>query len=221
ALLKALALLIPKCSELIRMDEERGVVMAALDVYCDLLTEVKRPVLEGEGHRDAIINCIKDVMTYKTECQDKEDEGSDDPEAEQDEMLIECAGNIVPSLGKAVTPDDFAIYFGNLLPLFLAKTKKQCTMSQRSFSVGTLSECMEPLGPRVAQFVPQLLPLFLQLAKDESDEVRNNAIFGVGEMVLHGKEALYPVPNIQGPTGGRIKLKQKQGEGLGQNRSVE
>nr|CAD7462078.1 unnamed protein product [Timema tahoe] len=192
ALLKALALLIPKCSELIRMDEERGVVMAALDVYCDLLTEVKRPVLEGEGHRDAIINCIKDVMTYKTECQDKEDEGSDDPEAEQDEMLIECAGNIVPSLGKAVTPDDFAIYFGNLLPLFLAKTKKQCTMSQRSFSVGTLSECMEPLGPRVAQFVSQLLPLFLQLAKDESDEVRNNAIFGVGEMVLHGKEALYP-----------------------------
>nr|CAD7264449.1 unnamed protein product [Timema shepardi] len=164
ALLKALALLIPKCSELIRMDEERGVVMAALDVYCDLLTEVKRPVLEGEGHRDAIINCIKDVMTYKTECQDKEDEGSDDPEAEQDEMLIECAGNI----------------------------KKQCTVSQRSFSVGTLSECMEPLGPRVAQFVPQLLPLFLQLAKDESDEVRNNAIFGVGEMVLHGKEALYP-----------------------------
>nr|CAD7590948.1 unnamed protein product [Timema genevievae] len=196
ALLKALALLIPKCSELIRMDEERGVVMAALDVYCDLLTEVKRPVLEGEGHRDAIINCIKDVMTYKTECQDKEDEGSDDPEAEQDEMLIECAGNIVPSLGKAVTPDDFAIYFGNLLPLFLAKTKKQCTMSQRSFSVGTLSECMEPLGLRVAQFVPQLLPLFLQLAKDESDEVRNNAIFGVGEMVLHGKEALYPYPFI-------------------------
>nr|CAD7413427.1 unnamed protein product [Timema cristinae] len=180
ALLKALALLIPKCSELIRMDEERGVVMAALDVYCDLLTEVKRPVLEGEGHRDAIINCIKDVMTYKTECQDKEDEGSDDPEAEQDEMLIECAGNIVPSLGKAMTPNDFA--------------KKQCTVSQRSFSVGTLSECMEPLGPRVAQFVPQLLPLFLQLAKDESDEVRNNAIFGVGEMVLHGKEALYPYP---------------------------
>nr|CAD7413649.1 unnamed protein product [Timema poppensis] len=166
ALLKALALLIPKCSELIRMDEERGVVMAALDVYCDLLTEVKRPVLEGEGHRDAIINCIKDVMTYKTECQDKEDEGSDDPEAEQDEMLID----------------------GMLFDV----QKKQCTVSQRSFSVGTLSECMEPLGPRVAQFVPQLLPLFLQLAKDESDEVRNNAIFGVGEMVLHGKEALYP-----------------------------
>jgi hypothetical protein len=53
---------------------------------------------------------------------------------------------------------------------------------------------MEPLGPRLGQFVPQLLPLFLQVSRDESDEVRNNAIFGIGEMVLHGKEALFPYP---------------------------
>ncbi|XP_069698314.1 importin-4-like [Periplaneta americana] len=195
ALSKALSMLIPKCAELIRTDEERSVVMTALDAYSELLKEVKGRVLEGEGHRDAIINCVKDVMTYKTECQDKEDEdgaNSDDPEAEQDEMLIEYAGDIVPNLGKAMTPDDFTQYFGLLLPLFANRTKKQSTVAQRSFGVGTLSECMEPLGPRIGQFVPQLLPLFLQLSRDDSDEVRNNAIFGIGEMVLHGKEALFP-----------------------------
>ncbi|KAJ4431592.1 hypothetical protein ANN_20191, partial [Periplaneta americana] len=197
ALSKALSMLIPKCAELIRTDEERSVVMTALDAYSELLKEVKGRVLEGEGHRDAIINCVKDVMTYKTECQDKEDEdgaNSDDPEAEQDEMLIEYAGDIVPNLGKAMTPDDFTQYFGLLLPLFANRTKKQSTVAQRSFGVGTLSECMEPLGPRIGQFVPQLLPLFLQLSRDDSDEVRNNAIFGIGEMVLHGKEALFPYP---------------------------
>lgn len=62
---KALSVLIPKCAELIRTDEERTVVMTALDAYSELLKEIKGPVLEGEGHRDAIINCIKDVMTYK------------------------------------------------------------------------------------------------------------------------------------------------------------
>ncbi|PNF42980.1 hypothetical protein B7P43_G09585 [Cryptotermes secundus] len=192
---KALSVLIPKCAELIRTDEERTVVMTALDAYSELLKEIKGPVLEGEGHRDAIINCIKDVMTYKTECQDKGDEdgaNSDDPEAEQDEMVIEYAGDIVPNLGKAMTPDDFAQYLGQLLPLFANRMKKQCTVAQRSFAVGTLSESMEPLGPRIGQFVPQLLPLFLQVSRDESDEVRNNAIFGIGEMVLHGKEALFP-----------------------------
>lgn len=62
---KALSMLIPKCAELIRTDEERSVVMTALDAYSELLKEIKGPVLEGEGHRDAIMNCVKDVMTYK------------------------------------------------------------------------------------------------------------------------------------------------------------
>lgn len=65
ALSKALSMLIPKCAELIHTDEERTVVMTALDAYSELLKEVKGPVLEGEGHRDAIINCVKDVMSCK------------------------------------------------------------------------------------------------------------------------------------------------------------
>lgn len=65
ALSKALSMLIPKCAELIHTDEERTVVMTALDAYSELLKEVKGAVLEGEGHRDAIINCVKDVMSCK------------------------------------------------------------------------------------------------------------------------------------------------------------
>jgi hypothetical protein len=53
---------------------------------------------------------------------------------------------------------------------------------------------MEPLGPRTGEFVPQLLPLFLEVSQDENDGVRNSAIFGIGEMALHGEEALYPYP---------------------------
>lgn len=65
ALSKALSMLIPKCAELIHTDEERSVVMRALNTYTELLKEIKGPVLEGEGHCDAIFNCVKDVMTYK------------------------------------------------------------------------------------------------------------------------------------------------------------
>ncbi len=31
--------------------------------------------------------------------------------------------------------------------------------------------------------------------KDEDPEVRNNATFGLGELVLHGRELLYPLNN--------------------------
>lgn len=65
------------------------------------------------------------------------------------------------------------------------------SVSQRSFAYGTLAECMKPLGVYVEKFVPQLLQLWLAGAKDSADEVRNNSIFGLGEMVLHGKEAVF------------------------------
>lgn len=62
---KALQMFIPKCAELIRFDEERNVVMNALDAYAALLEEIKGEVLIGEGHREAIMNCVVDVLTLK------------------------------------------------------------------------------------------------------------------------------------------------------------
>ena len=71
----------------------------------------------------------------QTECQDTEDDdesNTDDPEAEQDEMLVEYAGEIVPNLGKAMTPDDFTQYFSLLLPLFLTRMVRLCFICCRT-----------------------------------------------------------------------------------------
>ncbi|KAJ1525478.1 hypothetical protein ONE63_010288 [Megalurothrips usitatus] len=198
ALLKALSILVPKCSELIHTDNDRDVVMSALDAYAEMLSELKGAVLVGDGHREAIMNCIRDVLTYKTECQDEDEAGNDadpdedDDDAEQDELLLQYAGNVVPQLGKAMGPEDFALYFKSILPMFLTKMKKQSSVSQRSFGVGIIAECMEGLGPCSGQFVQELLPPILQLAQDEHEEVRNNAVYALGELALHAKEASYP-----------------------------
>ncbi|XP_046413500.1 importin-4-like isoform X1 [Neodiprion fabricii] len=189
---KALSVFVPKLAELIRLDEECIIAIAALDAYSELLKELKSDVLIQDGHKDAIINCITEVMTGKTECQDQDETDGDETEAEQDELLIECAGDVLPSFGKAMKPEDFLLYFQALLPLFLAKLQKNKTEAQRSFGIGTISECLSALGPTVANFVPQLLPRLLKLSTDPNAEVRNNAIYGIGELALHGKEAVYP-----------------------------
>lgn len=62
---KSLQMFVPKCAELIRVDEERGVVMVCLDAYSALLAEVKGEVFASEGHREAIMNCVIDVLTLK------------------------------------------------------------------------------------------------------------------------------------------------------------
>ncbi|XP_030751473.1 importin-4-like [Sitophilus oryzae] len=195
-LYKALQMFVPKCSELIRTDEERSVVMNCLDAYASLLEEVKGDVFVGEGHREAIMNCVIDVLTLKTMCQDTDlgnqtESNEDDVEAEQDELLLESAGDVIPKFAAAITPDDFACYFPNILKLLSSRTVKQNSVSQRSFAFGTLAECMKSLDVCVEKFVPQLLKMWLTGAKDSSEEVRNNSIFGLGEMILHGKDRIF------------------------------
>lgn len=50
---------------------------------------------------------------------------------------------------------------------------------------------MKSLEGYVETFVPVLLTLWLTGAKDSAEEVRNNSIFGLGEMLLYGKEKLF------------------------------
>lgn len=63
ASLKALSMFIPKLSELIRLDEETSVAICGLEAYTKLLKEIKSDVVYGIGHKDAIVNCVVDVLT--------------------------------------------------------------------------------------------------------------------------------------------------------------
>lgn len=72
--------------------------------------------------------------------------------------------------------------------------KKTNSLSQRSFAYGTLADCMKPLGVYVEKFVMPLLQLWHSGAKDPNEECRNNAVYGLGEMILHGKDVIFPYP---------------------------
>jgi hypothetical protein len=50
---------------------------------------------------------------------------------------------------------------------------------------------MEPLKGALEPFVPTLLTTFLGLIKDDDEDVRNNAVFGLGELALHGGGGLH------------------------------
>ena len=58
-------------------------------------------------------------------CQDQSDEDGtddvDDQQAEHDAMLIEYAGEIIPSLAKIVPGVQFAPYFAGILSTFMPK----------------------------------------------------------------------------------------------------
>lgn len=66
--------------------------------------------------------------------------------------------------------------------------KSSCTVADRSFSVGTLSETLHSLagvsgGRAVAgKLSNRLLPVLVSGVKDSDAEVRNNSVFGLGAL---------------------------------------
>merc|ERR1711892_73647 len=174
-------------------EEEHQVVIAALDAMTELLKQCKNAVTEGAGHCEIIVGCVQKIMKGECASQDTEaEEGGEEEEAEQDELLFEYAGEVLPNLGRALTPLAFAPYFTGLLPMLLKKTKKHCSIAERSFAVGAIADSMEPLSTALGPFLPHLLPLFTEMLKDSEDDCRNNAVFGFGELVLWAGEVAVP-----------------------------
>lgn len=74
----------------------------------------------------------------------------------------------------------------DLCPQHKTKGKDEVSESQRALAVGVISECFAPLGTISAQYFEVLLPVLVDQLNEKSDEeVRNNAVYGIGEMALH------------------------------------
>ncbi|XP_054711020.1 importin-4-like [Uloborus diversus] len=190
ALEEKLATLMPKMFTLAREDTEHTVVISCLENLQLLVDKVKQITLYG-GNIDAISSLIKDVFKNKLACQD-EDGDEDDQEAEYDSMVMEYAGELIASLIKVVPWQQFAPYLAGLMPLLLARTKKACTTSEKSFAVGTLADIVSSMEPGSVQpFLVHLQPVFLSGMKDENEEVRSNAVYGLGVLIQNAGSLVF------------------------------
>jgi len=196
---QSLSLLVPKLCDMVSTDTEMLVAMSCLESLNELIKECGEIVLKGENHLHSIINSVTEVFKGKTACQDggdgddeDDDECSEDESAEQEAMLFEFAGEIIPSLITVTDIQLITPHLNKLLPLLIKKTKKSCSVAERSFSVGTLSEIVVALEGNVVPLVPTLLPVFYQSIEDKDEEVRSNAAFGIGVLPYWAKEVLYP-----------------------------
>ena len=118
---QTLLILVPKLSEIIHTDEERIVVMAALESFNQILEELGTATYQVDGHKDAIFSCIVDVLNGKVTCQFDEPEEDEDEECEYDIAIMESAGEILPKFGKAMSSQEFYTYFSRVFQFFVAK----------------------------------------------------------------------------------------------------
>lgn len=122
----AIQIFVPKIGELIKTDEDCQTVITALESYSELLKTVKRLTIETQQLQTIIFDCVLDVLNSKVACQFDDNIGGGEPgeeteESEYDEALIEIAGDIIPKFGSALSPDEFALYFGRVWTLLAKK----------------------------------------------------------------------------------------------------
>ncbi|XP_056381767.1 importin-4 [Hyla sarda] len=189
-LLHLLGVVIPTYLQGAVQDKEREVVMTILESLNSVLKDVKEPCVRGPEQLEKICDVIKAVLQSKIACQDEAEDGEDEQQAEMDAMLMESAGEAIPLVAAAVGGVTFAPYFASFLPLLLNKTKSSCSPADKSFAVGTLAESIVGLGEATAQFVAQLFPALIAGAQDVDDEVRSNAVYGLGVLAEHGGAAM-------------------------------
>ncbi|CAN2390731.1 ribosomal protein import into nucleus [Pristimantis euphronides] len=187
-LLNLLEVVIPAYLQGAVQDKEREVVMAILESLNNVLKDVKEPCVRGPEQLGKICEVIKAVLQSKIACQDEAEEV--EQQAEMDAMLVEYAGEGIPLVAATVGGVTFAPYFVGFLPLLLNKAKSSCSTAEKSFAIGTLAESIVSLGDATVQFVAQLLPALITGARDENDEVRSNAVFGLGVLAEHGGAAM-------------------------------
>jgi hypothetical protein len=89
-------------------------------------------------------------------CQDTDldaatETNDDDAEAEHDELLLESAGDVIPKFAAAITPDDFVLYFPNILQLMTQRTVI-AARSPRLLANAVISEKAAQHQPAVVRF---------------------------------------------------------------------
>ena len=184
---------LPKLCEMVEQEEEHTVVTGCLDGITEMLKHNKQAVTAIAGVPEKIVKSVTMIMKKECACQDREDEEGmeeDEEEAEQDEMLFQYAGEVLPNLGRAMTPESFAPYMMGLLQMLVKKTRKQTMVAERSFAVGALADCVEPLQGRLEPFLKHVLPVMTEGLRDDEEDVLNNAVYGLGELVLWGGELM-------------------------------
>lgn len=175
-------------------DVERVVVMSALFTMKELILTCGTDLFaKNDQDLHVLVQIALKVFNQQCKCQDAdEDDDGDDEDQQQgeyDEMLIEYCGELFPVLAEKIGPS-FAPYFKVCAPFFVSKLKPSSSTTERAMAAGTLAETFQKFGGDSASYiVPEVLPKLINIANDKTQDVRNNAIFGIGIFMQYCDDA--------------------------------
>jgi hypothetical protein len=179
------------------LDMEKLVAIVTLEATDNILRACKgrvqlepktaKVMLEGIQQflkRQAMCQCgAEDCLLDMCQC------CTEDDEAEVDRLLTEGAGSLIPPLVALIGAGQVMAEVEAFITNTLKSLSPNSSVSERSYSVGTIGELLDAMGLEAVRF-SRLMDVFLLYLTDQESEVRSNAAFGVGVLAANAHTAL-------------------------------
>ncbi|GAA97754.1 uncharacterized protein L969DRAFT_277116 [Mixia osmundae IAM 14324] len=173
-------------------EEERTNVSSLCEALSAmLLTTGPQPILPDPT--ETICQRLHEIIERKALCQtldaDPEDDEAAQDVSEWDAALIRSAEELVGTLAS-VLGNDFSQAFGTFLPALVKYYNGTTQASERSSVVGSLAEVSNGLQAGVTPYTQPFYDLFIAALLDQNLDLRSNAAYAIGCLVLHSRADL-------------------------------
>lgn len=189
----AVSVIVPRFAQELRIDKEIDTATGVFEAFGDVMDIMKGHALFNDEMKNRIFDCIYHTFASKIACQFNETGNDENDDSEYLIALRDLTGDVFAKFGRALLPQEFESYFGRVLQLLLANPEKtRDDYNERSLVYCTLSQCFSALREYTANWIDTLLPLFLTGLQDDFREARQDAVFGIGEMILLSGDKAHP-----------------------------
>ncbi|KAH8832771.1 ARM repeat-containing protein [Flagelloscypha sp. PMI_526] len=170
-------------------EDDKGVGTSLCISLAETIQLIGPAFLQG-GYYEKFCQMAKTILEQKAYFQQDpdqdEDEASPEEHAEEEGALIGAAEDLVAALALA-TGKDFTQAFQTFFPLIRKFYAPNRSLTDRSSSVGCLSEIIAGMKTGITPFTEPLMELFYQALSDKDADVYNNAAFAIGVLVEHSE----------------------------------
>lgn len=131
--------------------------------------------------------CLQDLGD-----EDDEEEIEVEGTSEEDWQVVDTALDAIIGVAGAMGSN-----FGELWKLFektIVKLASADEARERSAAVGTIAQCIAFMGASVTPYTPRLLKVLVHRLADEDSDVKANAAFGLGLLLLHSEDSATYLP---------------------------
>ncbi|PVV00661.1 hypothetical protein BB560_004946 [Smittium megazygosporum] len=183
--LSLIKLVLPAVLEVWDEEDDIGVVTRLLVELKNIMGIVGPAVVDGylpRIYENLELLFKKEALCQLPEVDDGGDQLDSDELAEYDSLLISAAGDCLSEL-SSILSQDFIPQFNAFFPLLLSFYKPTCALSERSMSIGCLSEITKNLGTGIQPYAESIYQVLISGLSDPEAEVKSNSAFGLGVLV--------------------------------------